>query len=678
MRTNFAKLMKQLRKTFPNADLEVVRRAYRVANKAHQGQLRLSGEPYVLHSLKVGQILAGIGLDPVTCAAGVLHDVLEDTPMTQKELAAEFGEEIARLVDGVTKISTLSFPEEKMNLEVKQAQNIRKMLVATAKDVRVILIKLADRLHNMRTIEFLPREKQMMISRETLDIYAPLAHRLGISRWRWELEDHAFHRLMPEEYREIARQVAMKRRDREALLEEAIKTLEKRLAEMHIEARVIGRPKHLYSIYCKMVKQGKDFSEVQDLQGIRIITRTEAECYNALGAVHSLWTPIPGRMKDYVAMPKFNMYQSIHTTIMRENGHPMEIQIRSEEMDRTAREGIAAHWVYKEGVKHKDKRLDERLAWLQQTYEWLKEAALSEELMESVRTDFTESHIYVFTPKAEVKELPVGATPLDFAYLIHSDIGHQCIQARVNGRIVPLRYNLQTGDVVEILTSKNQRPHLDWIDIVVTGRARTRIRQRLRELGEIEPIEEPQEPRTRRARHYSPPQPPPKEIRHVDEATRQKMIRIEGAKGMSVQFAKCCHPMPGHGIVGYVTKNPGITVHRIECRSFAKSARDPSRIVEASWEGEGILETTMRVIVGPRPNVLADITNALRPMNIDIVRAQYGPADNGKSQLDFTFQVADHKAIDQAERALRALPGVAQVTSIDTRERPLRAMAAAG
>lgn len=678
MRTNFAKLMKQLRKTFPNADLEVVRHAYRVANKAHQGQLRLSGEPYVLHSLKVGQILAGIGLDPVTCAAGVLHDVLEDTDMSQKELAGEFGEEIARLVDGVTKISTLSFPEEKLNREVKQAQNIRKMLVATAKDVRVILIKLADRLHNMRTIEFLPRDKQKTISRETLDIYAPLAHRLGISRWRWELEDHAFHRLMPDEYREIARQVAMKRRDREALLDEAIKTIEKRLADMHIDAHVIGRPKHLYSIYCKMVKQGKDFSEVQDLQGIRIITRTEAECYNALGAVHSLWTPVPGRMKDYVAMPKFNMYQSIHTTIMRENGYPMEIQIRSDEMDRTAREGIAAHWVYKEGVQHKDKRLDDRLAWLQQTYEWLKEATLSEELMESVRTDFTESHIYVFTPKAEVKELPVGATPLDFAYLIHSDIGHQCIQARVNGRIVPLRYNLQTGDVVEILTSKNQRPRLDWIDIVVTGRARTRIRQRLRELGEIEPVEEPQEPKPRRSRHYSPPQPPPAEVRHVDEATRQKMVRIEGSKGMAVQFAKCCHPMPGHAIVGYVTKSPGITVHRIECRSFAKSARDPSRIVEASWEGEGILETTMRVIVGPRPNVLADITNALRPMNIEIVRAQFGPSENGKSQLDFTFQVADQRTVDQVARVLLALPGIAQVSSIDKRERPLRTVAAAG
>ena len=678
MRTNFAKLMKQLRKTFPNADLEVVRHAYRVANKAHQGQLRLSGEPYVLHSLKVGQILAGIGLDPVTCAAGVLHDVLEDTDMSQKELAGEFGEEIARLVDGVTKISTLSFPEKKLNREVKQAQNIRKMLVATAKDVRVILIKLADRLHNMRTIEFLPHDKQLTISRETLDIYAPLAHRLGISRWRWELEDHAFHRLMPDEYREIARQVAMKRRDREALLDEAIKTIEKRLADMHIAAHVIGRPKHLYSIYCKMVKQGKDFSEVQDLQGIRIITRTQAECYNALGAVHSLWTPVPGRMKDYVAMPKFNMYQSIHTTIMRENGFPMEIQIRSEEMDRTAREGIAAHWVYKEGAQHKDKHLDDRLAWLQQTYEWLKEATLSEELMESVRTDFTESHIYVFTPKAEVKELPIGATPLDFAYLIHSDIGHQCIQARVNGRIVPLRYNLQTGDVVEILTSKNQRPRLDWIDIVVTGRARTRIRQRLRELGEIEPVEEPQEPKPRRSRHYSPPQPPPPEVRHVDEATRQKMVRIEGSKGMAVQFAKCCHPMPGHAIVGYVTKSPGITVHRIECKSFAKSARDPSRIVEASWEGEGILETTMRVIVGPRPNVLADITNALRPMNIEIVRAQFGPSENGKSQLDFTFQVADRRTVDQVARVLRDLPGVSQVSSIDKRERPRRTIAAAG
>lgn len=674
MRSHFAKLIKQLRKSFPNADLEVVRKAYRKADKAHHGQKRLSGDPYVMHSLQVAQILAKLGLDPITCAAGLLHDVLEDTPVTREELVEDFGEDIANLVDGVTKIGGLGLPEKKASQEIKQAQNIRKMLVATAKDVRVILIKLADRLHNMRTIEFLPRDKRDRIARETLDIHAPLAHRLGISRWRWELEDHAFHVLMPEEYREIASQVAMTRREREAELNASIAFLQERLAEAKIEAQVIGRPKHLYSIYQKMMQQGKDFNEVMDIQGVRIITQTENECYNALGVVHSLWTPIPGRLKDYVAMPKLNMYRGIHTTVMRENGRSMEVQIRSEEMDRIAAEGIAAHWVYKEGEKAKDKHLDEQLAWLRQMYEWLKDAPAPEELMESMRLDFKESNIYVFTPKGAVKELPSGATPLDFAYLIHSQVGHQCIGARVNGRMVPLRYHLQTGDMVEILTSKNQTPHLDWIDIVVTGRARTRIRQRLRELGELEPLEPP-EPK---AKEPPPPPTPVRAVRDVDVATREKLIRIEGAKNMAVQFAKCCDPMPGQPILGYITKAHGITVHRADCRTFIKSTRNISRVLEASWEGEGVFETTMHVVIGSRPNVLADITNALRPMNIDVTRAQYGPGENGKSHFDFVFEASDQKVIDLVVRTLRGVSGVSAVTQVAMRERPAHRLAEAG
>lgn len=666
MRSQFVKLKKQLRKNFSEANLEIVRHAYRIADEAHHGQKRLSGEPYIMHSLSVAQNLAAIGLDPVVCAAGLLHDVIEDTALTREDLHREFGEEIATLVDGVTKISSLHFLDRAATHEIKQAQNIRKMLVATAKDVRVILIKLADRLHNIRTLEHLPAEKRWRIARETLDIYAPMAHRLGISQWKWELEDHAFHHLMPDEYRAIAQQVAMKRRQREAELIEVIKVLEARLKEAEVVAHVIGRPKHLYSIYQKMVQQGKDFHEVMDIQAVRIITQTEAGCYNALGVVHSLWTPIPGRMKDYIAMPKLNMYQAIHTTVMSDSARPLEVQIRSEDMDKMAREGIAAHWIYKEGEKHRDSKLDHQLTWLRQMYSWLKDAHAPEELMDSMRRDFGPSHTYVFTPKGEVKELPPGATPLDYAYMIHSDVGHQCIGARVNGRMVPLRYHLQTGDVVEVLTSKSQTPHLDWVDIVVTGRARTRIRQRLRELGMLAPMDDPMH--HPHANEHAAPAPPPRPrpkpaaVREVDDETRQNLVRIEGDKGLTVQFAKCCNPMPGHALIGYITKNTGITVHRADCKSFAKSSRDATRIVEASWEGEGLYETTIRVSVGQRPNVLSDLMNALRPLNIDIERADYHVEEGGAGDFRFTVHTSGKSTINRIVRALNTVNGVQEVT----------------
>lgn len=666
MRSQFIKLRKQLRKNFSESELEIVRHAYRVADEAHHGQTRLSGEPYIIHSLAVAQNLATIGLDPVTCAAGLLHDVVEDTPITGADLQREFGEEITTLVEGVTKISGLHFPDHCVTHEIKQAHNIRKMLVATAKDVRVILIKLADRLHNVRTLEHLPVEKRERIARETLDIYAPMAHRLGISQWKWELEDHAFHHLMPDEYRAVARQVALKRRQREAQLMEVIRVLEKRLEEAEVTARVIGRPKHLYSIYQKMSRQGKDFHEVMDIQAVRIITQTEAGCYNALGVVHSMWTPIPGRMKDYIAMPKLNMYQAIHTTVMSECARTLEIQIRSEDMDKMAREGIAAHWKYKEGEGSQDDKLDRQLAWLEQMYSWLKDAHVPEELMDSMRRYFGPMHTYVFSPKGEVLELPPGSTPLDFAYLIHSDVGHQCIGARVNGRMVPLRYHLQTGDVVEVLTSKSQTPHLDWVDIVVTGRARTRIRQRLRELGALAPMDDPM-----RQHHdgapAEPPRPRPKPpspqlAREVDEATRQNLIRIEGDKGMTVQFAKCCNPMPGHALIGYMTKRAGLSVHRADCKSFAKSNRDAAQVVEASWEGEGLYETGIRVTVGQRPNVLSDLMNALRPINIDILRATYTVDEGRRGQFEFAFETAGKSTINRIVRALNMVNGVQDVT----------------
>ncbi|MEA3366275.1 MAG: RelA/SpoT family protein, partial [Candidatus Hydrogenedentes bacterium] len=537
-------MLKTIRKYNPEADTELVRRAYRLADRAHKGQIRLSGHPYITHCLAVACNLAYLRLDTTTIVAGLLHDVLEDTNVTHEELSEQFGEEISALVEGVSNIRALNLPASlpvELTQQQKQAENLRKMLIATARDVRVILIKLADRVHNMRTIEFLPPERIRSICQETLDIYAPLANRLGMAHWKWELEDHAFHHLNPAMYREMAARVAMKRREREAWLKETVDFLEQRLAEAEVVARVIGRPKHLYSIYQKIVQQGKDFDQVMDILAVRIITQTVSGCYNALGVVHHLWPPVPGRFKDYIAVPKINMYQSIHTTVMRENGTPLEIQIRTEEMDRTAREGIASHWRYKEGIEKIDPKLESQLRWLRQMYEWLNEAHVPEELLDSVRRDVGATEVYVFTPKGEVKELPAGTTPLDFAYMIHSDVGHHCIGVRVNGGMVPLRYHLQTGDVVEILTSKNQTPHLDWLDIVVTGKARTRIRQRLREIGELEPLEGRQSQIKTRPR---PPRKASSTVRQVDEETRHKLVRVQGNKGIAVQFAKCCNPMP--------------------------------------------------------------------------------------------------------------------------------------
>lgn len=658
MRNELTKLLKLIRKMHPGIELEIIHRAYRMADHAHRGQFRLSGDPYLSHPLAVARILATLNLDMTTVAAGLLHDVVEDTPVTLETVQKEFGETIAMLVDAVTKIGSMPVSHGPSRAE-KQAASIRKMLVATIRDVRVLLIKLADRLHNMRTIEFLPPDKIERISRETMDIYAPLAHRLGIARWKWELEDHAFHRLHPAEYKEIAARVSMKRREREEWLGETIEFLSERLTADGIHAQVIGRPKHLYSIYRKMLQQGKDFDEVRDIQALRIITSREAECYDALGVVHRLWTPISGRFKDYIAMAKTNGYQSIHSTVMCREGMPLEVQIRTEDMDRTAQEGIAAHWRYKEGSVVSDKRMEEDLKWFKQMLESLKEEHTPDEFLDDVRREVQMSEVFVFTPKGEVRELPGGATALDFAYSIHTDVGHHCFGARVNGRIVPISYTLQTGNSVEILTSKNQRPHFDWLDIVVSARARAKIRQRLRELGELEPVEQ-EKPKTETPH---PPPPPKAQVRLVDEATRGKLIRVEGAKNMAVAFAKCCNPMPGHDILGYATRATGITIHRRDCGNFARTKRDPKRMVEASWEGERHIHASLRVTTGARPTMLADITNAIAPLNINITHAQFTLGDNGQRRFDVAFDAADKGVVERVVRRIRTVPGVTDVAT---------------
>jgi len=665
MREDVAKLLKQIRKNHPGADVKLVRKAYRVANEAHAGQMRLSGEPYITHCIAVAQILSQIGLDTITVAAGLLHDVLEDTSLTLDQLEADFGSEIASLVDGVSKIATIHVSRPTLTQQEKQAENLRKMLIATAQDVRVILIKLADRLHNMRTIEFLPPDKQERICIETRDIYAPIANRLGIAQWRWELEDHAFHYLDRDEYKAMASRVAMKRREREEQLTATISFLEERLKEAEVSARVIGRPKHLYSIYQKMVRQGKDFDQVMDVQAVRIITQTVGDCYNALGLVHQIWAPVPGRFKDFIALPKLNMYQSIHTTVMRDSGQGLEVQIRTEEMDRTAREGIAAHWKYKEGKRKSDSRMDTQLQWLRQMYEWLVDAHAPEELLDSLRRDVGQSDIYVFTPRGEVMELPEGATPIDFAYMVHTDVGHHCIGARANGRIVPLTYHIQNGDSIEILTNNNHQPNLGWLDIVVTGKARTRIRQRLRELGEIEPLDMPIEaapaPKKSKAK---------KKLHPADERSRDRLIRVEGITNIEVHFAKCCQPMPGQAVIGYTTRAHGITVHRADCKSFARSERDPQRVLAASWAGEKHFEIGMRVTTRQRPNVLADITNAIRPLGVSLTQAHYQLSDKGASTFEFVFESPDDESIEQVKRSIRTVSGVTEIEVLETKEAP--------
>ncbi len=667
MRTEFTRLLKIVKKTHPDVDEDLIRRAYRVADKAHQGQMRLSQEPYITHCLGVAANVARLGMDAKTISASLLHDVLEDTSVTYDELKDEFGEDIANLVDGVTKIGGLHLADVEPTREEKQAANLRKMLVATAKDIRVILIKLADRLHNLRTIEHLPEKKIRRICQETLDIYVPMANRLSLSHWQWELEDHAFHHLKPEEYKKIAQHVAMKRREREVLLNEQMAFIEERLQEAEVNARVFGRPKHLYSIYQKMIKQGKTYDEVLDLLAVRIITQTVSGCYNALGVIHHAWPPQGGRFKDYIAAPKPNMYQSIHTTVMLEGGRPIEVQIRTEEMDRASREGIAAHWKYKDGSEKVDTKAESQLTWLRQMYDWLKDTHAPEELFDSLRREVSTTAIYVNTPKGEVIELPEGATPLDFAYSIHSDIGDHCVGAKVNGNMVPLRYHLQQSDVVEVLTARHQTPHSDWLDIVVTGRARTRIRQRLRNMDEM-PDVGPGESRAvatqqiRKAKQTKAP------VKETSPHSRSKAILIEGQRDMEVSFAKCCNPQQGDPVIGYITKRQGITVHKPDCKLLGKTGRHTERMVAASWEGMALIEARLKVMIGSRPNALIDMTTVMKPINIDIMEATFIDNHQSESTFDFRFLTTDRDRVERVKVVLNQVVGVRKVVEVTDTE----------
>ena len=693
-------LLEKIQQTNPAADLDLVRRAYAFAEQAHNGQKRLSGGDYITHPLAVAYILAEDGLDATTIAAGLLHDVVEDTGVTLAEISRQFGPEVAQLVDGVTKLSRISYRSQ----EYEQVENLRKMFVAVARDLRVLLIKLADRLHNMRTLSALPPERQKAIAEETLDIFAPLAHRLGMFQLKMELEDLSLRYLRPEIYYNLAEQIVKKRAERERDIENVKNILRQKLTEASITAEVQGRAKHFYSIYKKMYEQGRELSQIYDLIAVRIIVDTVRDCYAALGVVHTLWKHVPGRFKDYITVPKSNGYQSLHTTVIGPNGEPFEIQIRTWDMHRVAEYGVAAHWRYKEG-NLTDKEFDKKFAWLRQLLEWQQETANPHEYMETLKVDLFSDEVYVFTPKGDVIGMPVGATPIDFAYRIHTDIGNHCVGAKVNGRIVPLDYHLQNGEIVEIITNKaSPGPSWDWLKIAKTPGAKSRIRAWFKKERREENIARGREALDREIRRTG-SEPDEllreewtediarkthlgtwddvlaaigygglsaqqiaqrlrerykrmlKETRAVDvgelvESGRQKAlpptgqgITVAGEPGMMIRFARCCNPVPGDPIVGYVTRGRGVTVHRADCPNVMHLAHEPERFTEVAWDKNPppAFQVGIEVEGVDRPGLLSDVAKIISDTKTNIIDAEAHGGKHG-AQIEVVVEV---RSLDQ-------------------------------
>jgi guanosine-3',5'-bis(diphosphate) 3'-pyrophosphohydrolase len=703
-------------------DRDRVEEAFVYACEHHADQRRKSGEDFIIHPVGVAKICAGMRLDTETLCAALLHDTVEDTSASLEEVREAFGEEVASLVDGVTKLTGLTFQSR----DEAQAENYRKMMVAMASDIRVILIKLADRLHNMRTIGAMAKQKQIEKARETLDIYAPIAHRLGIHAIKWELEDLAFQTLHPRKYNEIKGLVAQQRAERERYISQAGDYLSKELDELGIDAEISGRAKHFYSIYSKMTKKGREFNEIYDLTAMRVIVGSVKDCYGAVGVIHSLWKPLPGRFKDFIAMPKFNMYQSLHTTVIGPEGRPLEIQIRTREMHDLAEYGIAAHWMYKEGARagaSSAQDSDGKLKWLRSLLDWQQEEADPREFMETLKVDLFEDEVFVFTPKGEVKSLAAGATPLDFAYEIHTDVGHRCVGAKVNGKIVPLSYQLRSGDIVEVLTSKRERgPSRDWLALVRTTRARNKIKawfkaesrkdtehtgrellqdhlkkqglpaqkivgstlladviremgfrkaedfyialgaakisakvvtnkvmQRLKqgEAAEAEPTAAADLLHTRRRRS-----------RPTTSSSRFG-ISVEGIDEVMLRLAKCCRPVPGDPIVGYISLGRGITIHREDCPNVAVLKRDPDRFTEVSWDGDA--DTSFRVEIEvdgwDRHRLLEDMSRTFAEAGINILEARC-TVNHPMVKNRFVVEVGDTRTLDQTINRLRNIDAV--------------------
>jgi GTP pyrophosphokinase len=698
----------------PEIDRAAVTRAFDFACDRHADQLRRSGDEFITHPVGVAQICARMRLDTETLCAALLHDTVEDTSASLDEIRDEFGEEIAQLVDGVTKLTGMTFESR----DERQAENYRKMMVAMATDVRVILIKLADRLHNMRTLGALPKQKQLAKSRETLEIYAPLAHRLGIHAIKWELEDLAFATLHPRKYKEIKQLVAQQRDEREVYVTEAGRFLAGELKEVGIAAEISGRAKHFYSIYTKMTKKGREFNEIFDLTAMRVIVGSVKDCYGAIGVIHSLWKPLPGRFKDFVAMPKANMYQALHTTVIGPEGKPLEIQIRTQDMHSLAEFGVAAHVAYKEGGARDPKR--EKMTWLRQLVEAQGDQDPAE-FLESLKVDLFEDEVFVFTPKGEVKNLSAGSTPLDFAYSVHTDVGHRCVGAKVNGSIVPLHYQLRSGDIVEVLTAKQKRgPSRDWLKLVRTSRARNKIRAFFKEerredaerLGR-EALEEALRKRGmpmqkvamspllaeviremgfRKATDFyialgqgkistkavakkfmqrlqtgeavREEQPLSRDGKHDERARRTKDasnygIRVKGAGQVAVRLAKCCRPVPGDEIAGYVSLGRGITIHRTDCKNLKALMRAPERFVEVSWDGEN--EASYRVEVQidayDRTRLLEDLSRTFSEAGINIIEASC-MTRHPMVKNSFVIEVGDPEQLKHCISRLRNVESV--------------------
>ncbi|MBF8185140.1 bifunctional (p)ppGpp synthetase/guanosine-3',5'-bis(diphosphate) 3'-pyrophosphohydrolase [Nonomuraea sp. K274] len=715
-------LFRTVRATHPKADLRVIERAYDVAAYHHRDQKRKSGDPYITHPLAVATILAELGTDDETLCAALLHDTVEDTAYSLDELRGDFGETIASLVDGVTKLDKVKFGD------AAQAETVRKMVVAMSRDIRVLIIKLADRLHNMRTMRYLPEHKRHQKSRETLEIFAPLAHRLGMNTIKWELEDLAFAMLYPKRYDEIARMVSERAPRRDLFLQEVIEKVSGDLREAKIRAVVKGRPKHYYSVYQKMIARDVAFDDIYDLVGIRVLVDSVRDCYAALGTIHARWNPVPGRFKDYIAMPKFNMYQSLHTTVIGPEGKPVELQIRTHAMHHRAEYGVAAHWKYKEevgtpGPTGKVKPGSD-MAWLRQLLDWQKETSDPGEFLESLRFDLSVSEVYVFTPKGQVIALPEGATPVDFAYAVHTEVGHRCIGARVNGRLVPLESRLGNGDTVEIFTSKSPDagPSRDWLKFVKSGRARNKIRQWFSKERRETAIEAGKEAIGRAMRKQGLPLQRlmsgeallalARDLRYPDvsalyaavgeghvaaQAVVQKLVAsiggvdsaeediaetslptrlrgrprggggagvvVAGDADVWVRLSKCCTPVPGDEIVGFVTRGHGVSVHRADCTNVQQLKTQPDRLVDVSWSpsDDSVFLVAIQVEALDRPRLLSDVTRTLSDQHVNILSASVTTSRDRVAVSKFTFEMGDPKHLGHVLKAVRSIQGVFDV-----------------
>lgn len=696
-------------------ECDLVMKAFNIAEKAHEGQFRASGEPYIMHPLAVAEILAHLQIDHITLMAALLHDVVEDTEYTKEDIEELFGSEVAFLVDGVTKLNQFQYETK----EDRQMENYRKMILAMAKDVRVVVIKLGDRLHNMRTLKHMRSDKQKRIAKETLEIFAPLAHRLGIFNVKWELEDLSFRYLEPDKYYDLVDQMKQKRQAREDIINDTMKQLTKALEEAHVKADIKGRPKHFYSIYKKMKKDNRDLSQIYDLLAVRVIVDSVPDCYAVLGIAHSLWKPLPYRFKDYISMPKSNMYQSLHTTVIGTMGQPVEIQIRTWEMHRISEYGVAAHWRYKEGNKHGDKDFDQKVAWLRQVLEW-QDTSNPTELVNALKLDVFSGEVFVFTPKGDVVKLPIGSVPLDFAYRVHTDVGHRCIGAKVNGKIVPLDYTLQNGDIVDIITSKNGKPSLDWLNIVGSSESKSKIRNWFKRENKEENIEKGLEALEKEAKrlNYNWKElcaddrisqvtkmlnggtneelfaacgyggipvstvllrlvelyKKSKDLDDSKKTTEQiiEKLKVQGSKkskngtgvlvkgeaGVMVRMAKCCNPVPGDDIIGYITRGRGVSIHRSDCSSMGHSPEDLERMIEVSWDessGESF-HVGIDIQAYDRPGILMEVMAVLSELKITITNMNAKVIEDTKNvNINVVVEIRDISQLDFVMTKLRRI-----------------------